>query len=370
MKKTMKEKLTISMITLALVCIIYPMAYASVLGEGWVLSTSTEAFWSYLDTGIARNGYIYAFLYPTWYEWAPVQSNGTLGSFTATTFINSINNADSDGMSVTTSTSLIYGSGGSSGYSGDPIYSGVWFASFNADGSLTPVTSAGTMLIGRRNHGSLVINGYYYAFGGYNNSAPAYPLSSVEYAPINTDGTLSTFHYTSSFSTINGPVNLAWYSGTTVYCAGEVGNFFPSTTYIERSIIQPDGSLSAWTTLAGPYPVGGLTVLTGRTTLFVVQQSSGLGQANKMEQFNPLLLSSRSFQLAPNTLHPRAAPTIATWSRFVYLLGGFNAQTNATDVTVEIYDPDLAGTELFPDTDTFLKSSSTMDIKEIRLDTE
>ncbi len=367
------EKLTIFTIILALLCVIYPMAYASVLGEGWVLSTNTEVGWTLGDAGIVRNGYVYVFTYPSQYQWAPIQSNGTLGSFTIISFINSSDNTGDVGMSVATSTSLIYGSGGSSGYGGDPGLSGVFSAGFNTDGSLTPVSSAGTMLIGRRNHGSLVINGRFYAFGGYNNAVPVSPLSSVEYAPINSDGTLSTFQYANSFSTISGPVNLAWYSGTTIYCAGCVGNWLPTTTYIEMSIIQSDGSLSAWTTLAGPYPVGGLTVLTGRTTLFVVQQSASVttvfGHANKMVQYNPLV-SGRSFQSAPNTLHPRSYPTIATWSRFVYLLGGFNTQTNGVDFSVEVYDPDLAGTELFPDGDTFLKSSSTMDIKEIRLDME
>ncbi len=368
-------KLTIFTITLALLCVIYPMTYASVLGEGWVLSSSTEVFWSRGDAGIVHNGYIYAFEYPSGYEWAPIQANGTLGNFTQVYFINSINNADNYGMSVATSTSLIYGSGGGDGYDGDPSYQGIWIAGFNADGSLTPVSSAGTMLTPRCYHSSLVINGRFYAFGGYVANAPLGPQATVEYAPINTDGTLSTFQYTNSFSTISGAVYLAWYNGSSVYCIGS-GNVQQTTMFIERSIVQPDGSLSAWTTITGPYPFTGLTVLTGRTTLFVVQQNAAgasiittaFGHANKIVQFNPLL--NLIFQSAPNTLHPRANPTIATWSRFVYLMGGFNTQTNSVDFSVEVYDPDLAGTELFPDSDTFLKSSSPMDVKEIRLDTE
>jgi hypothetical protein len=310
-------------------------SFSTVSAEGWSYTTPSPGPSFGGVSGIARASYLYTFG-SNGYDQTTINSDGTLGTWTTILYPSQAGGAY--GMGIATTSNLIYVSGGNSDDGGDlgSVTNGFWFAGFNLDGSLNTTTfGGGYMLSSRWNFASLILNNYLYEFGGYADNAGVYsPLASVEYAPVNTNGTVSTFQYTSSFSKISGAVYLSWYMGNTVFCYG--ANEYQTVTYLERSIQQSNGTLSSWTVTGGPYSFAGLAALTQRTTLLVIQNFSSytvLNPVSKIPQFTPTLIQP-NFISAPHTLSTHYQPSVISWDRFVYAInGGIN----------EVYDPELPG---------------------------
>ena len=131
----------------------------------------------------------------------------------------------------------VYVIGGSNGTA--PL-SSVEVARIDADGSLSGFSSAGvTLLTAREQHASVVIGNYLYVLGGRAGSA----LASIERAPIQADGSLGAFEQAGSLTTPR--------EGLTVFVAGNrlhvVGgkNTTPLSS-VESAIIRADGSLEAF----------------------------------------------------------------------------------------------------------------------------
>ena len=341
----------------------YPPAMAS--AEGWRFTTPCAS-----NPGeepvIARNGYLYTFGIGG-YQWTTIDPKGTLGNWT--TKLVMLYGGLHPG--VATTANLIYVTGGrpSTDVSVPPIKY-LWYAGFNPDGSLANIVLQDTpkLQTARWYHSSLILNGRIYCFGGYNDSRGDVfgPLSSVEFGPINTDSSVGPFQYTSSFSQISGAVYTSFNFGDTVYCFGSDPQ--QSTTYLERSIQNPDGTLSPWSLIAGPFPFAGLTVLTSRTTLFVIQNYIGGSYNNTYKTEVSPINGINNFIPVTHPLTLRSFNSMGTWNRFVYWMGG-QTSTSASDSTVEFYDPDLADTELFSDPSMILPSQSAH-ILEIPLDME
>jgi len=77
-------------------------------------------------------------------------------------------------------------------------YNDVQFAPINADGSLGTWQTTTPFYNGRRGHTSVAYNGYLYVIGGTPTGGGL--LNDVQYAPINPDGSLGTWQYTTSFN--------------------------------------------------------------------------------------------------------------------------------------------------------------------------
>ena len=346
----------------------YPPAMAS--AEGWRFTTPCAS-----NPGeepvIARNGYLYTFGIGG-YQWTTIDPKGTLGNWT--TVLVTLYLGIRPG--VATTSNLIYVAGGRTSSDGlVPPQNQLWYAGFNPDGSLVNIVVQDNPKLQTRRwfHSSLILKGRLYCFGGYSNSyRPAGALASVEFGSINSDSSVGPFQYTSSFSQISGAVFIAFNSGDTVYCFGS--NPSQSTTYLEEAVLNPDGTLSPWILFAGPFPFAGPTVLTSRTTLFLVQNYniSTTPQPYNVTYksgFNPTV-GINNFLSASHTLTPRYNSIIATWNRFVFQLGGQNPNPPYDYYnSVELYDPDLADTTLFPDSSMVFPSQS-MHILEIPSDVE
>ncbi len=349
---------------MAMVLLISFLNYPSVvLGEGWSYMSSFPG--DFDDPTLSRNSYFYT-LGPGGYERSTINSDGTLSNWTVALW--SSGGLAYIGGAVSTTANLIYESGGGSQLAFAPLAGLIAYVGYNPDGTLTnPVVQHNPIMQSPRElHASIILNGNLYLFGGYStNLPPSGALSSVEFGPINADSSVGPFQYTSSFSQISGAVSLAWSFGNSVYCLGirDVGS--TPTTFIERSTVQPNGTLSSWTVIGGPYQISGNAVLTSRTTLFVISGSNGQ-TVNPTYQtgFEPASNVVGNFVPVPSTLVPHPSGDIGTWDRFVYCLGGYN---NGTIHITEIYDPDLADTGLFPDKDISLHSPSQLQIKEILL---
>ncbi|HET9059008.1 MAG TPA: hypothetical protein VFN61_03735 [Acidimicrobiales bacterium] len=172
--------------------------YAPINANGtlgsWTATTSLPAATQYA-TSVVYNGYVYEIGGYTTAEtsvvdYAPINANGTLGAWTATTSLPA---------SIEDATSVVY-----NGY----VYeiggyttaetSVVDYAPINANGTLGAWSSTASLLAATVDSTSLISNGYVYEIGGYNGTSP---LTSVDYAYINSNGALGSWTATSSLTT-------------------------------------------------------------------------------------------------------------------------------------------------------------------------
>lgn len=126
-------------------------------------------------------------------------------------------------------------------------------AAINPDGTLGAFASVPGVALntGRNLFTGLVTNGYVYVMGGRSDTED---LISVERASIGGDGSLGTFLPISTGALLVpriSPANAV--VGNALYVIGGRNNTAPVTT-MERATINPDGSLSALTTVLGFAP--------------------------------------------------------------------------------------------------------------------
>jgi hypothetical protein len=128
-------------------------------------------------------------------------------------------------------------------------------ATTGALGTTAPTawTNTGNSLLGTARQGLVAygFNGYLYAIGGEDNSGNPITVASghtVEYAKINSNGTVGTWAYGASLNTARSYPAGAIYQGLLYVMGGSStnNNGTPLST-IEYSRIKGDGTLSAWT---------------------------------------------------------------------------------------------------------------------------
>lgn len=156
-------------------------------------------------------------------------------------------------VSLTTSRALhtmhrvgnyIYVIGGETVY-GSPL-SSVERAPILLDGSIGPfsVVNGVTLTTPRGRHASAIINGYLYVFGGGRMGTS--PVTTIERARINADGSLGTFSVVGGMSLANPRYEAsAIVMGEKVYLVGGYNKDWLAS--IDEAPIYPDGSIGAFT---------------------------------------------------------------------------------------------------------------------------
>ncbi|MHB8362920.1 MAG: Kelch repeat-containing protein, partial [Patescibacteria group bacterium] len=225
--------------------------YAPINADGtigtWTATTPLLAI-TYSATSVVYNGYLYELggqsgsTYETTVDYAPINSNGTLGAWTATTPLLT---------GVFQATSVVYNGYiyEIGGYTGSAVLSAVDYAPINADGTIGSWTATSSLLTTTTQSTSVVYNGYVYEIGGYNGSTK---ISTVEYAPINSNGTLGTWMDTTS---LPAPT----YAQTSVVYNGYVYNIggwnSTSISTVDYALLNSNGTLGTWIS-ASSLPVG------------------------------------------------------------------------------------------------------------------
>ena len=212
-------------------------------------TTARENLWS-----LVYNGYLYvgggSDISSNYYadvQSALINTNGTLGSFVAnTSFTTGRRNA-----SAVAANGYLYVMGGNNGSNLATTQS----AAIN-NGGLGTVASwvtTNTVTTARSNHASVAYNGYMYVLGGYDGTNY---LNDVQYAPINSNGTLGTWHYThnstddstsfvAGFTTGRRAATVTVYGGY-MYIMGGLG---ASATYlndVQYAPINSNGTIGTW----------------------------------------------------------------------------------------------------------------------------
>ncbi|MGB4957352.1 MAG: hypothetical protein WBO49_02810 [Candidatus Saccharimonas sp.] len=132
--------------------------------------------------------------------------------------------------------------------------SNVYYAAINSNGTVGSWTATSSMNTARSYTGATAYNGYLYVWGGYNTSSNV-ATASVEYAPINSDGTLGSWQTTTSMSTAVCRAATASYKGY-LYSFG--GSTSPSsgctttstgaTSTVQYAPLKADGTVGTWQT--------------------------------------------------------------------------------------------------------------------------
>ncbi len=218
--------------------------YAPINANGtvgaWAATTSFPNS-RYAHTSIVYNGYLYVMgghngsTYLNDVQYAPINANGTVGAWAATT--NSTTARNSHTSVVYNGYLYVLG-----GYSGSSNLNDVQYAPINANGTVGAWAATTSFTTGRSSHTSVVYNGYIYVIGGYSNIR----LNDVQYAPINANGTVGAWAATTSFTTArNGHASIV-YNGYLYVMGGWDGT--TEFSDVQYAPINANGTLGDWTT--------------------------------------------------------------------------------------------------------------------------
>jgi N-acetylneuraminic acid mutarotase len=220
------------------------------IAGAWTATTSLPVG-TYWNTSVAYNGYVYEIGGYTGtaatavVDYAPINANGTLGSWTATT---SIPAATQRATSVAYN-GYLYEIGGCTDSACTTVTAVVDYvlictginsgtggcgATAGTVGTWTATTSLPS---GNHDHTSVAYNGYLYEIGGYSGGN----LTAVNYAPINTDGTIGSWTATSSLLIGTSETSAVAYNGY-LYLIGGYGS-----AVVDYAPINANGTLGSWT---------------------------------------------------------------------------------------------------------------------------
>jgi len=192
----------------------------------------------------AYNGYLYAVggqssttFGMTGSYYAPINADGTVGSWTAGPNLNTGRYS----FGAVTYNGYIYAISGQDSLSN--VISDVEYAQINSNGSLGSwQVSSGGSLAGRQRMSATTYNGYMYLVGGSNNANT--PQTSVQYAPINSNGSLGTWNTTNSFTTARYGDGTVAYNGYLYVVGGYDGSTYLAD--VQYAPINSNGTVGTW----------------------------------------------------------------------------------------------------------------------------
>lgn len=216
-------------------------------------TTDSQTFTSArtLPGTVAYNGYLYVIggeSGATKYgdvQYAPIGSSGGLsGAFATTTNFTTGSGGDTgrSGVCVTTYNGKLYTIGG---WDGTTYHATTRYAQINTNGTVGSWSNAGSNFTnGRYGSGCFAVNNYLYVLGGRNSSTT---YRDVQYAPINSDGTLGAWAQTTMFEGGRSNATVT-YANSFVYIYGGCTTSTCSAGYADTQYapLNADGSLGSW----------------------------------------------------------------------------------------------------------------------------
>jgi N-acetylneuraminic acid mutarotase len=210
--------------------------------SAWTATTSLPAA-TYWATSVVYNSYLYEIggyngtAALTTVDYAPINSNGTIGGWAATTSLPTATNSATSAVY----NGYVYEIGGSTVNGTAGVIATVEYASINANGTLGSWTSTTSLPVATLAAASVIYNGYVYEIGGNTSSGDT---TSVDYASINGNGTLGSWTTTTSLPVAIEYATSVIYNGY-VYEIGGFPNGI--TAVVDYAPINSNGTLGAWT---------------------------------------------------------------------------------------------------------------------------
>lgn len=209
----------------------------------WTATTDMPLVLAWFSA-VAYNGYMYFMggqdgtfggqRSTVWF--APINPNGTLGDWTSTT---SMLETKYDFCA------LVY-NGTIYAIHGETPISDVEFAHPNADGTISSWTATSGVSVPRQQFGAVAYNGYFYIMGGISAGGTPTYFNDVQVAKINSDGTLNAFAPTASFTTARANFSTVAYNGYLYVLGGGGPACGVGCSDVQVAPIKPDGSVGPW----------------------------------------------------------------------------------------------------------------------------
>lgn len=289
---------------------------------------------------VAANGFLYLVggidgsgtVVPTVYV-APVNANGTLGTWTTTTPVptpvRSTRPAFYNGY--------LYVAGGTNGSANSAT---VYYARVNANGTLGNWATTTSLPQAQVSHSTVAYNGRLYIVGGNPGSC----ISTVRYATINANGTLGGWSTTSALPDARcGIVEAATVSNGRIYVVAGFDNSFPTTSVLYATV-NANGTLGAWqtnaTTLATSREYAAVEAANGY--LFAIGgQTQPFGGVTAGVEQAPINANGSVGAFTAGTSLPGARAYLASElvNGNVYILGGGTAISGGTAQSSVWYAP-------------------------------
>ncbi len=210
----------------------------------------------------------------------------------------------------------------------------VQYATINTDGTVGSWTTSGnTLATARRNHQSVIYGGYLYVAGGWTG---AVELDDVEYAPINADCSIGAFTTdTDLLLDARQSFGLAAYNGY-LYSTG--GNSSSGDEVAYSAINSADGSIGTWS-IAGSYTdlqfgIGALHIHNGY--MYLVGGRNGAGDTYYGVRYAAIesdgtLPSPGGWNTATPFTTGRTNFSSVIHNGYMYIMGGEDSGSTALD---------------------------------------
>lgn len=304
------------------------VSYAPVNTNGTVGTwTSTSALNTQRSNHgfVAYNGYLYAIggastaggsLLAS-VEYAQINSDGTVGTWQTTTALPSARGA----LSAVAINGYVYAL---AGLVSGSVVDTVLYAPILANGTIGSWNSTSSFTTARRSGGAFAYNDKLYILGGSNGSGTYY--DDAQYAVMNSDGTLGSWTATTSFTTARHDAFIGAMGGY-AYVIGGTSNGTNAITTAQRAMINADGTLGGWlATLAPGTPrFGGGTALYKNYAYVVGGINSGSG-STRLVQYAAVQPAGRNtdYTLTNSFVTKRRGAATVAYNNFVYVMGGDN----------------------------------------------
>ena len=282
---------------------------------------------------MAYNGYVYTAggsggTYFNYIEYAPINSDGTLQSWTIAS--STLNTGRSETNLVAYNGYMYVVGGWRAGQ-----LSSVEYAPINSDGTPGAWSMTSSLNTPRFAHGVVVNNGYIYAIDGRTNGGGGV-TNTVEMAKINSDGTLGAWSYTSATNTARRYFGIAANNGYIYAISGDI-DIGGGT--VEYAPINSDDTLGPWTTATQKLNTArwspSATVVNG--TLYIVGGSNYYNPFSSIEyaHINPDGTTGL-WNIAESELSKaRGYIGVTSYSGFIYAVAGYDNSINWLN-TVEV----------------------------------
>lgn len=215
----------------------------------WTSTTSfTTPRWGHAV--VAANGFLYviggkdaAGTLLADIQYAVITPNGTLGTFTTSNRKLPSGLFRHQAVVVDNTLYIVGGFNGAAGAAG--FVADVLYSDLLANGNLAaPLATTSALLTGRRSHSLLAHGKHLYVLGGSDNAGD---LSSVELAPVNSNGTLGAWTTTTALPAARRSLAVASHDGRAYAIEGFDGTFANTSWFAS---FNANGTIGSWSTLS------------------------------------------------------------------------------------------------------------------------
>jgi hypothetical protein len=214
--------------------------------------------------------------------------------------------------------------GGSS--NGTNTLADIQYAPINSDGTLgTWKANATSLPKGKQMAELAAYNGYLYALGGFVDTPAPADTNDVLYAPINADGTVGSWTAnTNLFATVREAHSVQAYNGF-IYVIGGIGSSYLND--VQYAPLNSDGSVGVWKTSTAFSGIRGyISTAVYNGYMYVMGGYNGSVAFNDI-QYAPIYGNGAVGPWATSTAftNTRSSGKAAAYEGYIYLTGGLGA---------------------------------------------